>query len=344
MAQDRNKNQAVRPFDRKGAAGMTGASLYVPQTPDGKFRGRILCGVGGLYTVLPDGNDTDKTVLCRARGSFRHAGETPLVGDTVLCCAGASADCPCSIDEIVDRRVGLIRPPMANIDYLLVTIAAACPDPIIETVDSLLCIAEHNEIEPVVLLTKCELDAARTQTLADTYRRAGFTVFTLSGMNGDEPAGLAEVDAYIAEILPGHVIAFAGASGVGKSTLLGRLFPDLHPETGEVSQKAERGKQTTRRVELFPRETQKGIGFIADTPGFSLLDFVHFDFFKKEDLPFAMRDFRPYLGSCRYTDCTHTKEEDCAVVQAVRRGEIAKTRHDSFLYIYNALKDKHDWD
>ena len=156
-------------------------------------------------------------------------------------------------------------------------------------------------------------------------------------------AGVDELTAYRKATMSGKIAAFAGASGVGKSSLLARLFPERGIETGEISRKIERGKNTTRHVELFEYECDGGIGYIADTPGFSLLDFVRFDFFTKEDLPTAMREFRTHLGDCRYKKCTHTKEEGCAILDAVKRGEIAPSRHASFLEMYDALKDKREW-
>ena len=148
---------------------------------------------------------------------------------------------------------------------------------------------------------------------------------------------------YYKENCKDEICAFSGASGVGKSTLLNRLFPSLSLETGEISRRIERGKNTTRRVELYPlSETGEG-GFLADTPGFTMLDFERFDFFDKEDLPETFREFRPYIGECRFTKCSHTKEDGCAILEAVKRGDIAKSRHDSFVEIYEVLKNKTDW-
>ena len=148
---------------------------------------------------------------------------------------------------------------------------------------------------------------------------------------------------YVKTHCEGSISAFAGASGVGKSTLLNALFPALELQTGEVSRKIERGKHTTRTVELF-RMPGTESGYIADTPGFSMLDFARFNFFTKDDLPLTMREFAPHLGNCRFTKCSHTKEQGCAILEAVKRGEIAQSRHDSFVAIYDVLKNKHDWD
>ena len=148
--------------------------------------------------------------------------------------------------------------------------------------------------------------------------------------------------AYLGEDMPGKTAAFAGASGVGKSTLMNALFEGLDLATGAISQRIERGKHTTRRVRLYPIDGVEN-AYVADTPGFSMLDFVRFDFFTKEDLPFTMREFDDYIGACRYTKCTHTKEQGCAVLDAVREGRIAKSRHESYCAMFDALKNKHDW-
>ena len=298
------------------------------------IKGTIIKGVGGLYYVRPDG--TDELIPCRARGKFRHEGLTPLVGDRVL----LAMDNEAVIAEIIDRKNALIRPPLANLDILFVSMASSFPSPILLSVDKLICIAEHHGIEPVIVVGKSELDTESTKKICEIYRNAGFEVFAISAKNGD---GVNALEDYLRTHLCGKIAAFAGASGVGKSTLLSRLFPDREIETGEISLKIERGKNTTRHVELFQYPCDGGIGHIADTPGFSLLDFVRFDFFGKEDLPNTMREFRPYLGACRYKKCTHTKEDGCAILEAVKNGEIASSRHESFLDIYGALKDKREW-
>ena len=303
--------------------------------------GRIIKGVGGLYQVkLPD----DTLIACRAKGAFRHDNLTPLVGDLVLLefeqTGDSTRDAGAMIREIAPRKNALIRPPLANLDIMFVTLAAAKPAPVLETVDKLICILEHHHITPVVVITKSDADPAYAQTLCDIYSTAGFDTFVTSSKDN---RGIDALKAYVKAYCEDKISAFAGASGVGKSTLLNTLFPSLALSTGEISRKIERGKHTTRTVELFAMpDTERG--YIADTPGFSMLDFARFDFFKKEDLPLTMREFAPYLGNCRFTKCSHTKEQGCAILEAVRSGEIPPSRHQSFVAIYDVLKNKHDWD
>ena len=315
-------------------------------------KGKIIKGVGGIYYVKPNhAQANDSLLACRARGKFRHEGVSPLVGDNVELLSnhplteqnipqGKPEKTELVIDRIIDRKNALIRPPLANLDILFVSMASAFPTPILSTIDKLISIAEYNKIEPVIIVGKSELDSENAESICKTYQAAGFNVFALSAKNGD---GVEQLRHYIQTRLSGKIAAFAGASGVGKSSLMTRLFPERNIETGELSHKIGRGKNTTRHVELFEYACLDGIGYIADTPGFSLLDFVRFDFFGKEDLPTTMRDFRPFLGQCRYKKCTHTKEDGCAVLEAVGNGKIVASRHESFLEMYEALKDKHDW-
>ena len=325
-----------------------------------KGYGRVIKSLGGLFTVCLFPTQSGEapqpldgmTVTGRGRGTLHRKGSL-LVGDTVEVSydntafslqngetVGASDGTGLSIDRITERKNALIRPPMANLDLLFVTLAAASPDPILETVDKLISIAEFNHIQPIIVVTKSDLAPETAHALADLYRRAGFDAFC-TGEGAD-----AETDAlkdYIYTHTKGKIAAFSGASGVGKSTLLNRLFPTLHLETGEISRRIERGKNTTRHVELYPLGDGENDGYLADTPGFTMLDFERFDFFEKEDLPLTFREFVPLIGECRYTKCSHTKEEGCAIVEAVRREEIAKSRHQSFLSLYEVLKKKTKW-
>ncbi len=311
-------------------------------------KGRIIQGVGGLFEVALDAGDTPLSggrAFARAKGNFRHAGLVPLPGDRVTLsfddtALSQNADGGGAvIAEIIDRKNALIRPPMANLDLLLITVAAAEPAPVPETVDKLIAIAEHNDIAPVLVIGKCDLAPDHAAELKEIYTRAGFPVFLLSAKEG---AGVDALREWLQREMVGRTAAFAGASGVGKSTLMNALFPALSLQTGAISKRIARGKHTTRRVALYPVDGVDN-AYLADTPGFSMLDFVRFDFFTKEDLPYTMREFQPYLLSCRYKKCTHTKEEGCAVLEAVSRGEIAKSRHESYCAMFDALKNKHDW-
>lgn len=237
---------------------------------------------------------------------------------------------------------------MANLDILFITAAAAKPAPILSTLDKLSAICVHNGILPVFVITKCDLDPQGGAAIADLYRKSGFPAFTLRGLGEDTTAGAAErtewaevqtLRAFLTAHMPGKTAAFAGASGIGKSTLLNLLFPTLALQTGEISEKIARGKHTTRHVELFAAEG----GLVADTPGFSMLDFMRFDFMKVGDLAAAFPDLVPYLGDCRYTKCTHLCEEGCAVCAAVARGDIVRSRHESYVELYRILKEKKEW-
>ncbi len=321
--------------------------------------GRVIRGVGGLFTVQLERCEDRApmpldglTVVARGRGNLHRKGAL-LVGDRVEVGYGEGSFSVCdgtvtpatdgagiSIDRICERKNALIRPPMANLDFMFVTLAVTAPEPDLFTVDKLISIAEFNRIEPVIVVTKSDLDPEAAEQLETLYRRAGFAAFR-TGLGMEE--GREALRAYINENLGGRIAAFSGASGVGKSTILNALFPKLMLETGELSHRIERGKNTTRRVELYPLSDASNCGFLADTPGFTMLDFERFDFFEKDDLPLTFREFIPRIASCRYTKCSHTKEQGCAIVDAVRSGEIAKSRHESFVGIYDVLKKKTKW-
>lgn len=329
--------------------------------------GYVTKGVGGLYTVqllLPssptvsavaassDPQPLDGTVVpARARNLRRREGL--LVGDLVEVTYteksytmqnGTPVPVPdgteIAIVRVLPRRSALIRPPMANLDLLFLTVAAASPAPSLETLDKMICIAVHNAIKPIVVVNKCDLDPREADRICEIYRAVGLPVFRVTGITGE---GVPALSDYISSVIPNQLAAFAGASGVGKSTLLGRIFPDLTFETGDVSHRIARGKNTTRHVEIHPLSSASDTGYLADTPGFTMLDFEQFDFFSLEDLPLTFPEFAPFLGTCRYTDCTHTKETDCAICAAVRAGIIPRSRHESYVSLYSTLKKKPKW-
>lgn len=324
--------------------------------------------MGGLYCVSLADTETHtslypdapsplagRTLLTRARGSLRTPdGGKIKVGDicefiytdnsfTVdngnVIPNDASSGLPeGAVSAILPRRNSLIRPPLSNLDLLVIVCAAAAPAPATETIDKLLSVAEYHNIDAAVVIGKCELDPETADRLEKTYTSAHYPTFKLSCY---EKTGIEEFSEFIKKALPGKVAAFAGASGVGKSTLINALFPEMKLEAGEISRKIARGKHTTRQAELFPL----GIGgFLADTPGFSMIDFENFDFFPFDALEGTMREFREHYGECRYLDCSHTKEEGCAVLDAIERGEIAPSRHESYLSMYRTLKAKPRWE
>lgn len=295
-----------------------------------KKTGKIVKGVGGKYTVKCG----DELISARARGVFRHEQISPEVGDNVTVRIEENGDA--YIEDILERKNLLIRPPMANLDYMFITAAAAKPAPIPATLDKLSAICVHSDIIPVFVITKCDLDRENGEKLASLYRKSGFTVFTLSAEDKD---GIDELRVFLEKNLAGKTAAFAGASGIGKSTLLNALFPSLALATGGISEKIARGKHTTRHVELF----EVYGGMLADTPGFSMLDFMRFDFMKVDDLAYAFPEFEAHLGNCRYKKCTHLCEDGCAIVEALSEGKIEKSRHESYVELYNILKDKKEW-
>ena len=253
------------------------------------------------------------------------------------------------IDSVEERRSLMIRPPVANLDYLFAVIPCASPEPDLLTADKLTVIAENYGIEPVIVVNKADLLPRRAEEIEKIYTAAGYRVFPLSAATGD---GVGALWRYLEEITRGsgdgrHISgAFAGASGAGKSTLMTALFPDLKLATGSVSRRIERGRHTTRHVELYPLRIGgegNALFWLADTPGFSMLDFTRFDFFPYDELAVSFREFGDCLGNCRYTKCTHLREEGCAVLDKLRAGGIAPSRHESYVRIYEEQRKVPEW-
>ena len=317
-----------------------------------KLTGIIMKGVGGLYTVRPYLNGVPgDPVPCRARGRFRLDGVTPLTGDDVLIerdtDAEKSGEAQYVITDLLERRNSLVRPPLSNLSHVFLLIPAARPKPDLITADKLTAILESEEIEPVIVACKLDADRAEAERIRGVYRTAGFSSFAVSSVTGE---GCDELMEYISDIASGGMAAgvpvraaVAGVSGAGKSTLMKRLFPELDLRAGAVSRKTERGRHTTRTTELYPL-TAGGAPFLfADTPGFSMLDFTRFTFFQPEDLPLYFREFADCLGKCRYTKCTHQREEGCAVLEKMAAGGIPVSRHDGDVRIFGELKQKPLW-
>lgn len=302
--------------------------------------GKIVKGLGGLYEtrVVTDGKV--ERFVSRAKGILRRDEEKLLVGDNVTISIDESIEGGIVISEVEERKNSLIRPPLANLDYIFIVFAAKKPTPVIETVDKLISIAEHNKIVPVVVITKSDVGADAAEEYADIYRQVGIDTFITSSSSG---VGIEDLSEYIKEkVRDGRTSAFAGASGVGKSTLMNALFPHLNLQTSEISRKIERGRHTTRHVEIFDIENSQDTGFLADTPGFSLIDFARFDFYELEELLPTFRELIPYVGKCRYADCAHVGElaDECAVAKAAEEGKIPLSRLESYRSIYRTLKAK----
>ena len=305
--------------------------------------GKVVKGLGGLYETRVTEDGGVQRIVCRAKGNLKRDEEKVLIGDNVEITIDDSAEGSVVISSVLSRKNSLIRPPLANLDYLFIVMAAKKPTPVLETVDKLIAIAEHNGITPVVVITKCDLDSDTAEEYADIYRLADIPVFVTSSESGEGADALGE---YINNnVVNGRCAAFAGASGVGKSTLMNRLFPRLSLATSEISKKIERGRHTTRHVEIFDIGEGCDTGYLADTPGFSLIDFARFDFFTLDELIPAFRDIKKYIGKCRFADCAHVGEgaEECAVARAVSVGDIAISRLESYRSIYRVLSEKNEY-
>lgn len=305
-----------------------------------ELKGKVVKGLGGLYEVRVESEGEINRLACRAKGSLHRDEEKVLIGDNVTVTVDEATPDGIVISKIEERKNSLIRPPVANLDYLFIVFAAKKPSPVIETVDKLISIAEHNRITPVVVITKSDLSSDIASEYLEIYKLAGMDAFVTSSTDG---AGIEELKAYIrSNLKEGKTAAFAGASGVGKSTLMNTLFSTLSLSTAEISRKIERGRHTTRHVEIFDIENGAETGFLADTPGFSLIDFARFDFFTLDELEATFREFSKYKGKCRYADCSHVGEgsDECAIMRAVLNKEIAESRLESYRSIYRVLKNK----
>ena len=302
--------------------------------------GKVVKGLGGLYETRISDSDGVSRVVSRAKGNLKRDEEKVLIGDNVKILCDDSTPDGLVISEVLERKNSLIRPPMANLDYLFIVFAAKKPSPVIETVDKLVAISVHNGIEPVIVITKSDLGESVAEEYAAIYRKVGIPTFVTSS---EDKTGVEPLAEYIShEVVSGKTAAFAGASGVGKSTLMNALFPNLALATAEISRKIERGRHTTRHVEIFEIQGGDDTGFLADTPGFSLIDFARFDFFSLEEIIPTFPEFIPFVGKCRYTDCAHVGEgaDECAIARAVLDGVIPESRLESYRSIYRILKEK----
>jgi len=283
------------------------------------IEGVIIKEKNGLYTVWTD----TETVQCRAGSRIRKGGIRLLAGDRVE--VEPNGDGSGFITAALPRQNHLTRPHVANVGAFVIVVAATSPAPYPYNIDKLTVMAEKAGIETVIAINKCDL--LKGDDLRGIYEKAGYKCFELSAARG------AGVDS-LRDYLQGKTAVFAGASGVGKSSLLNVLYPTLNAETGELSKKIVRGKNTTRHTEFFAVGQNT---FIADTPGFTMLDEDKLGITDKEKVFDCFPEFEKYFGECRFRGCTHLKEDGCAVLAAVKDGQVSPSRHESYVKLYNAI-------
>lgn len=287
--------------------------------------GIIIKGIGGFYYV-----ETSEGVYeCKAKGKFRREKISPLTGDRVI--ITVREDKENTIDEIYPRKNKLIRPPVANIDKLMIVVSSAKPAPNCLIIDKMTVLAEKNNIEPIIIITKTDL--ADCNELYEAYRSTGYKVYLYSDINDSSM-----LDSIKGE-LEGFLTAFTGNSGVGKSTLINALSGDLSLKTGDISDKLGRGRHTTRQAEIF----HIGNGSVIDTAGFSSIDFSNDNVIFSDELEHYFREFAEHIGECKFTGCAHLGEKGCAICRLVDEGVISKSRYDSYVTFYNEQKNLKKW-
>ena len=291
--------------------------------------GIILKGVGSFYEVLEDG--TQSIYTCKVRGVYRKEGEmTPMPGDHVTFRVLNEDKLEGHIHQILERRNFFVRPPVANIDQLAIVISVTSPGPDLMLVDKLVITCLAKDIQPLLIINKTDLDQEHlVENLQSAYKGTGFPILVLSKFQqeGYEP---------LHRELIGHITAFAGQSGVGKSTILNMVSKHWLMETGEVSDRIQRGKHTTRHVQLFILDQG---GFILDTPGFSsfsISDITH------ESLETFYPEFNDAIGSCRFKGCSHISEPDCSVQKLLHEGKLDEGRYNRYIELYKELKEIYD--
>ena len=280
--------------------------------------------MSGFYYI----KTTEGTVECRARGRFRLDKSTPLVGDRVTYTATEPGKG--ILTSILPRKNSFIRPPLANIDKMVIVASGAIPVTDTYLIDRMTVIAENSNCEPVICINKTDINAA--EELYDIYHDAGFTTVRTSATTGEG------IDTLV-DAIRGSVCAFTGNSGVGKSSILNAIEPNFKISVGDISKKLGRGRHTTRHVELY---NLKCGALIADTPGFSAFDTGFIT--EKENLQYSFPEFEPYIGECQFHDCAHIKEPDCSVLNALKSGKLKKSRHDSYVKLYQQAMDYKEWE
>ena len=285
------------------------------------MRGIIVKGIGGFYYVRCE---DQKVYECKARGIFRKQNIKPIIGDNVLIEVDKDKG---NIVEIEERHTVLVRPPVSNVDNLMIVVASKNPDPDFLLIDKMIVTAESKGIKPIICINKTDLDEG--VEIRETYEKAGYPVLLVSTY---DEKGLDELKSF----LKGKVTAFAGLSGVGKSSILNELV-DFEAETGDISDKIKRGKHTTRHVELF--ELADG-GYVLDTPGFSSFEM---EGIKASELSDYFPEMQEHSG-CRFKGCAHINEPDCGVKEKLAMGQIDVKRYENYKEIYEILLKRKDWE
>lgn len=285
-------------------------------------QGKIIKLLGGFYYIQDQEGKVEES---RARGVFRHQKQKPLVGDCVRFSRGEGEELS-YVEEILPRKNSLLRPPVANIDQLLLFVPIRFPNYNLYLVDKMIAHYESLEIEVIVVISKADLDLEAAESLRNIYKKAGFSAYLLSENNQ-------EMIEEIKKILFHKTTALAGVSGAGKSTFVNSIL-DLELETQSVSKKLNRGKHTTRHTELMMGE--EGI-LLFDTPGFSSMDLEEVESTELDEL---FREFLPFKKQCKFMDCHHINEPKCGVREALKEGEITESRYENYVKIYEELVEK----
>ncbi|MBE6814109.1 MAG: ribosome small subunit-dependent GTPase A [Ruminococcaceae bacterium] len=289
-----------------------------------QLNGIIIKGIGGFYYIEANGDIYE----CKARGAFRKKKISPLAGDNVIITVRENGEN--TIDDILERKNFLIRPPVANVDTLVIVSSVKEPVPSTLVIDRLTAIAVSKNIKPCIVFSKSDL--GDTKELEEIYKKANIDVCSVCCKTGE---GVEKVK----EMIKGGITVFTGNTGVGKSSLLNCIDSRFSIETGEVSSKLGRGRHTTRDVTLH----KVNDFYVADTPGFSSLDIESGELIMKDDLPYCFPEFSEYLGKCRFSSCTHTVDKGCKILDALEKGDIHESRHLSYVTMFNEVKNIKEW-